>query len=165
MSTSSRCETQRDAAHDRACCGGVAFRSGSYSAAAHEVGHADLSRPRQLLALLHFWYSLSDFCGYNLSLFPSLDNPMGMINDFCGPDRSEARKASLPPPNCCYMAAKINSWPHIFVVALREIQPGEVLTVDYGDAFWMNFDLLEEMQKVREQGTIILILCTQKLFL
>ena len=67
-----------------------------------------LSRPRQLLALLHFWYSLSDFCGYNLSLFPSLDNPMGMINDFCGPDRSEARKASLPPPNCCYMAAKIN---------------------------------------------------------
>ena len=74
-------------------------------------------------------YSLSDFNGYQFSLFPSLANPMGLINDYCGPDRSPARKARLPPPNCCYTAAKINGWPHIFVVTLRPIARGEALTV------------------------------------
>ena len=68
-----------------------------------------IRHPRQLLACLHFWYSFSDFVGFDYSLFPSFENPMAMINDFCGPDRSVERKESLEPPNCCYMAAKVRN--------------------------------------------------------
>ena len=44
-STSSHGETQRDAAYDRVSCVDAAYCSESYSAAAYEVGYADLSRP------------------------------------------------------------------------------------------------------------------------
>jgi hypothetical protein len=58
---------------------------------------------------------------------------MGLINDYCGPDRRASRKQLLPPPNCCYTAVKVNGWPHVFVVALRPIAKGEPLTVRVRD--------------------------------
>ena len=54
---------------------------------------------------------------FELSIFPSFQNPMALINDFCGPDRSWNRKQALPPPNCRYMIARVDGWPVVFVVA------------------------------------------------
>ena len=59
-----------------------------------------------------------------------------VINDFCGPDRSEARKAACAEPNCKYQVVKANGWPYVFVMATRPIAAGEALRADYGDAFW-----------------------------
>jgi hypothetical protein len=94
-----------------------------------------IPHPLLLARCLHFWYSLSEL-EQDFSIFPSLNNPMALVNDFCGPDRTEDRKAQLASPNCRYMAVKVDGWPYIFVVALRAIEPGEALRIDYGDDFW-----------------------------
>lgn len=70
------------------------------------------------------------------SLFPFVGNEMSLVNDFAGPDRSDSNKAQLPPPNCKYQVIKSNGWPYVFVMATRDIQTGEPLRADYGDAFW-----------------------------
>ena len=108
-----------------------------------------IHRPRQLGAVLHFWYSLADLGGvFECSIFPSLRNPMGLINDFCGPNRAWDRKQALPPPNCRYMSVRVGGWPMIFVVATRHIGVGERLLIDYGDAFWAHHDKLADFESV-----------------
>jgi len=97
-----------------------------------------------LARCLHFWYSLGKV-GEDLSIFPSLQNPVALINDFCGPDRRPERKEALPQPNVRYVPVKLNGWPHIFVVATRDIAAGDVLRSDYGDDFWLNHEALHNV--------------------
>ena len=65
---------------------------------------------------------------------------MACINDFVGPDRSEAtQNQHADQINCQYMVIYANGWPQVFVVASRDIKPGELLRIDYGDNFWSSF--------------------------
>ena len=101
-----------------------------------------INHPLTLTRCIHFWYSLSEM-DQDYSIFPSLRNPMALINDYCGPNRDEASMSTLPPPNCRYCVVKISGWPYIFVVMTRDIEKGEPLRVDYGDNFWTNNERLE----------------------
>lgn len=96
-----------------------------------------IPQPRMLARCLHFWYALCEL-DEDLSIFPSFQNPIALINDYCGPDRSAEHKEKTTPPNCRYIAVRVNGWPHIFVTATRDIKAGENLRSDYGDDFWKN---------------------------
>ena len=91
--------------------------------------------PRQRFAMLHNQMrfdghkALSDF-----SIFPSPENPVVMINDAY--DRSGNADEIQSDANCSYLHARVNSLPYVFVIALRRIEAGEALTVDYGEEFW-----------------------------
>jgi len=39
-------------------------------------------------------------------------------------------------PNCRFVEVVIYGWPHVFLLAEREIPAGTELTVDYGEPFW-----------------------------
>ena len=77
------------------------------------------------------------------SIFPFAGNPMALVNDYCGPDRSNANKAKCSDlQNCKYQVVKANGWPYVFLMATKKIPAGQPLRVDYGDAFW---DTLENI--------------------
>uniref|UniRef100_A0A7S2BME6 SET domain-containing protein n=2 Tax=Octactis speculum TaxID=3111310 RepID=A0A7S2BME6_9STRA len=82
-----------------------------------------------------------------MSIFPSKENPMALINDYLGPYRNPSDEAKVPPPNCRYVAVMVNGWPYIFVVAIRQILKGQPLRIDYGDNFWKTHEHLEALEK------------------
>lgn len=79
----------------------------------------------------------AEFC---TELWPVLDAPTTFVNDACGPvDRSAGRMADKQ--NVEYvetLAASSREW-RVDVRATRDIQPGEPLLADYGDAYWQNW--------------------------
>jgi len=133
-------------------------------------------RPRSFLRAMHFWYSvlfdgaqaLHDEGGSSksssksaalqgtFSLFPFSGNAMAMINDFAGPDRSDAHKDACPKPNCKYQVVKANGWPYVFVMATQAICAGEVLRADYGDAFWETWASLVDVEREVDQAARVL---------
>jgi len=126
-------------------------------------------KPRVFLRAMHFWYSVlfdnaldhfdagkdlhcvsskSSAMRDTFSLFPFSGNSMALVNDFCGPDRSEANKERCQEPNCKYQTIKANGWPYVFVMATKDIKAGEALRADYGDSFWETW---AEVVKVERQ--------------
>ena len=59
-------------------------------------------------------------------------NPFKDLPDSGGKVGSEGAER----PNCKFVEVVIYGWPHVFLLAEREIPAGTELTVDYGEPFW-----------------------------
>ena len=92
------------------------------------------------MAFWRFLISVDD----DIVLLPFVDpetNPVCFINDAFGPARSSPDDEIWP--NVRFQA----SGEGACVVALRRIEKGETLWIDYGDAFWAFRDDLDDVSR------------------
>jgi|MDSY01.2.fsa_nt_gb hypothetical protein len=83
---------------------------------------------------------------------------MALVNDYCGPDRSDANKAkSKDLQNCKYQVVKANGWPYVFLMATKPIPAGHPLRVDYGDAFWDTWHSLRRLENTVDETFRVLL--------
>ena len=107
---------------------------------ANELATATKLSPRDQLAFWRFLISVDD----DTVLLPFVDaetNPVCFINDAFGPARSSPD--DIIWPNVRFQA----SGEGACVVALRRIEAGETIWIDYGDAFWAFRDDLDDVSR------------------
>lgn len=69
-----------------------------------------------------------------------------MANDYRDRD---GKRSPGRVQNCRYHQITIDGWPHIFVIAIRDIYADQELLVDYGTNFWTNLKcILEEHAEI-----------------
>lgn len=83
---------------------------------------------------------------------------MALVNDYCGPDRSDTNKAECTDlQNCKYQVVKANGWPYVFLMATKRIPAGHPLRVDYGDAFWDTWHSLRRLENTVDETVRVLL--------
>uniref|UniRef100_A0A7S3ZU59 SET domain-containing protein n=1 Tax=Pelagomonas calceolata TaxID=35677 RepID=A0A7S3ZU59_9STRA len=116
---------------------------------ANELATATKLAPKDQMAFWRFLISVDD----DIVLLPFVDpetNPVCFINDAFGPARSSPDDEIWP--NVRFQA----SGEGACVVALRRIEKGETLWIDYGDAFWAFRDDLDDVsRRLVDAGSVV----------
>ena len=83
--------------------------------------------------------------------FDDDDNPMLLmfINDIRKNIMiSKATKEDEKRKNCEFFIAKINGWPHVFVITTKNISKNKELLMDYGEAYTHIFEEKARYQRI-----------------
>ncbi|KAJ1463560.1 hypothetical protein M885DRAFT_504113 [Pelagophyceae sp. CCMP2097] len=109
-----------------------------------------------------FVYALRDVGGStNLVCLPYLDaraHPASYVNDVQGPPANKGKKAAKQTPNASFCEVLRKGKQYVFLVAIRTIKRGEVVTVNYGDPYWEHHassaaernDLIDHLRVLRD---------------
>jgi hypothetical protein len=80
--------------------------------------------------------SLAPGEGLCIDAYGKYESVGSMANDYAGYARTYNLRSHAHAQNAEFVEVTIDGWPHMFLVALRDIAIGEEILVSYGDAYW-----------------------------